>query len=330
MASQDRVRRLVRLIELLGSGRVCPAHELASLCGVSRRTIFRDLGTLRESGLPVRFDEARRGFRLDRPSFLRSTDFTTPEVLSLLVLCEGLGDDETGIPFQTAARSAAVKLLSTLSPTLREYVGEAIERVDVRLGAINPLDDARPIYDLLTQALRERRQVRIRYGSLTEWQEIMTLLSPYRLLFHTRSWYVVGRSSVHKAVRTFNLGRVRHAELLDSQYVVPPRFSLDRHLGDAWGLIREKDDRHEVVVRFRPMVAHNVAEVQWHRTQRLTWNDDGTLDFSATVDGLREIVWWVLGYGREAEVLHPAKLRSMLRRHADDMCVIYGGDPPEA
>jgi len=318
----------VRLIDLLAAGRAYDAADLAGLCGVSRRTLFRDLATLRESGLAVRFDDARRGFLLDRPPYLRPTDFSLAEALSLLVLCDRLGGTEGGIAFHAPARSAALKLLSGLPPRLREHVGELSERHDVRLDAVNPLDDAGAHYATIAKGLHERRRIRIRYDSYSDRKVIATALSPYRLLFRTRSWYAVGRSSLHRAVRTFNLGRVRESTLLGSTFEPPPRFSLDRHFGNAWSFIRDRGERHEVVVRFRPLVARNVADVVWHKTQKLRWNDDGTLDFAVTVDGLREIVWWVLGYGKEAEVLRPAKLRDMIRGHLAAMTAAYGAEPP--
>jgi proteasome accessory factor B len=327
MASQARLRRLIRLIDLLGAGRAYRAEELARLCGVSRRTIFRDLATLRDSGLSIWSDEDRQGFLLDRPSYLKPVDLTVPEALSMLVLCDKLAESRNGIPLQSAARSAALKILTLLPLRLRRYV-EVVEQVHLRVGPVNPLQGASSTYDLLTRAFDERRQVRIRYDSFFEKKEIRTLLSPYRLLFHTRSWYVVGRSSLHRAVRTFNLGRVLHAELAESHYEVPPRFTLERYFGNAWSIIRDRGDRHEVTIRFRPMVARNVAEVQWHRTQRLSWNDDGTLDFTATVEGLREIVWWVLRYGKEATVLRPAKLRTMVREQVAAIAGLYGEAEP--
>jgi proteasome accessory factor B len=323
VAPQARILRLVRLIDTLAAGRAYSAPDLARLCGVSRRTTFRDLRTLRDSGLDVRFDEDRRGFRLERPGYLKPVDFTTSEALALLVLCDKLAESRTGgIPLQSAARAAALKVLSLLPPRLRRYV-EVAEQVHLRVGPVNPLPGAASIYDLMTQAIDHRRRIRIRYDSFFEQAVIRTLLSPYRLLFHTRSWYVVGRSSLHRAVRTFNLGRVLDAEPTDSAFEIPPRFSLERYFGDAWSIIRDRGDRHEVVIRFQPLVARNVAEVQWHRTQRLAWNDDGTLDFSATVEGLREIVWWVLRYGKEATVLRPPKLRLMVRAHAEAIAAMY-------
>ncbi|MFO1022104.1 MAG: hypothetical protein U0903_15640 [Planctomycetales bacterium] len=33
------------------------------------------------------------------------------------------------------------------------------------------------------------------------------------------------------------------------------------------------------MIRFQPLVAQNVAEVTWHKTQEIVWNKDGTIDY---------------------------------------------------
>ena len=329
MSSADRIKRLMRLVVLLQSGRAYNTKQLAEQCRVTRRTIFRDLKTLEQSGYHVHYNHERQGFSLPAPTFLPPTDFTLDETLSLLLLSHELGHEERGIPFQQPARSAALKLLSNLPRHLREYVGELTRSISVRLDSRSPLDQSQPHYELLMQALVHRRQVRIRYHSLTEEDggEISTLLSPYRMVFLRRSWYVIGRSSLHREVRTFNVGRIRQAELLDSSYRIPPRFSLDRYLGNAWFLIREPGKRYHVTVRFQKLVAQNVAEVQWHKTQQVHWNGDGTLDFHVEVDSLKEIIWWILGYGDQAEVLQPKELREQVKQRVAAMYEIYNQPP---
>ena len=322
MASVERIQRLLQVVALLQSGRSLNSKEIADASGVSRRTVFRDLAVLQESGIQIRYDVERQTYSLPAQTFLPPTDFTLDETLSLLVLCHGMGKTN-GLPFHRAARSAAVKLLSSLPGHLREFLGEMTELVSIQLDPRNPLTESEQHYDNIMRGLSKHRQVRIRYKSLTEWKEISTCLSPYRVVFHRRSWYAIGRSSLHREVRTFNIGRILRSEVLDSAYRIPPRFSLERYLGNAWSLIPEKGKPHTVVIRFRKQVAYNVAEVQWHKTQRIIWNDDESLDFHVTVDGLGEILWWVLGYGDQAEVLQPPQLRKMIAEHVENMRETY-------
>lgn len=324
MNGATKIGRMLQLIELLQSGRTYNTRELAELTGISRRQMFRDLKALQDSGIPLLYDQQRQGYWLAASTYLPPTDLTLDETLSLLILANNLGRSEAGVPFQSAAQSAAAKLMGNLPGRLRGHLGDLAAAVDVQLDSHHPHPAGRSAYEQLLQAIQNRRRVRIVYGSLFEGAELQTLLSPYRLFFRRRAWYVVGRSSVHRAVRTFHLGRIRTLEPTSDRYEIPVRFSLDRYLGNAWHLVREPQRRANVVVRFQPKVASNVAEVTWHKTQSMAWNADGTLDFRVTVDGLSEISWWILGYGDQAEVLAPEELRVAIAGHAARLAELYG------
>ena len=169
--------------------------------------------------------------------------------------------------------------------------------------------------------------VPIEYDSLTEWERITTKLRVYQLLFSKHSWYAIGRSSLHGEVRTFNVSRIVSLEMLSDVYSMPNGFSLERHFRNAWYFIPGPGPDDNVVIRFQPLVARNVAEVLWHKTQRLKFQDDGTLLFHARVSAINEIVWWILGYGDQAEVLQPLKLRRLVAHRARVMVERYDGKP---
>jgi len=307
---------------MLQAGRGYNAEALAQACEVSRRTIFRDLDALRQSGVPLLYDDQKQRYHIPGTYFLPPTNFTPEEVLALIVLCHDLGD-RAQLPFFEPARTAALKLASNLPDRLREHLRAAGDALRINLAPTNPLAGQKPVYEQLLEAITGRRSVRICYHGPTE-DRISTRVHPYRLLFSRRSWYLIGRSSLHRSTRTFNVGRIRSLELLEDGYQIPRGFSVERYLRNAWHMIPEPGPDKEVVVRFSRLVAQNVAEVGWHKTQRLVFNEDGTLDFHVTVSGLREISWWILGYGSQAEVLRPPELRRILAGHAARLVEMYG------
>lgn len=327
MPADRRLRRLLRCLDVLQSGRTLTSAALAVECAVSRRTVFRDLASLQAAGVPIVYDQDRQGYHLPQRTTLLKEELTVEEVFSLLVLCQQLGDVDTGLPFQSAARNAAHKIVKQLPPPLREVAEQSIDSFVIRLDPHHPLDTSEIIYRQLTQALLERRNARIQYLSFFDGQMISTLISPYRFVYSRRAWYVIGRSSLHRSVRTFHLGRIQSVEIISSEYRIPPRFSLKRYFGLAWHLIRIPHERNEVVVHFRPPVAGNVAEVRWHSTQTLKWLDGGVLEWRGTVEGLQEIAWWILGYGRHATVVSPPALRAIVREHALAMAAEYFETP---
>lgn len=96
---------------------------------VSVRTIERDLDALRQSGVPV-WSEAGRcgGYGLDRDRTLPPLALTPAEALAITVTLRAAGES----PFAEAAQSAALKLLGSLPPQVRqreEALAAAIYRV---------------------------------------------------------------------------------------------------------------------------------------------------------------------------------------------------------
>jgi proteasome accessory factor B len=95
-------------------------------------------------------------------------------------------------------------------------------------------------------------------------------------------------------------------------------FNLYDYLGRAWSMIPE-GRVYDIKLRFLPKVANNVAEVQWHSTQKVTHNEDGSAAVEFCVDGLGEITWWILGYGDQVQVLAPKTLRNKVVEVAKNM-----------
>jgi proteasome accessory factor B len=283
------------------------------------------LETLRLAGVPLEFDRQAQRFSIPSRAFLPPTDFTTEETLSLLALATEMGRDKR-LPFYEAAYTAALKLEANLPAPLRQQLGQLRRTSKIRLNQVGHLAGKTETYQALLRSIESGRVVRIEYESYTEWERITTKLRPYQLLFSRRSWYVIGRSSLHREVRMFNVARILSIKRLSERFAIPRSFDLDRYLGNAWHLIPGTGRDSHVVVRFRPLVAGNVAEVIWHKTQRTKILPDGSLEFRATVSGLNEICWWILGYGDQAEVLQPARLRRLLAQRAQSMAAMYNGN----
>jgi predicted DNA-binding transcriptional regulator YafY len=326
MGSIARIRRLLLLLDTLQTGRIYNTQQLADLSQVSRRTMFRDIRTLQESGLHILYDEQRQGYQLVGNRFMAPTDLTLEEALSLIIVCENLGRSNSGLPFTEPARSAVLKLHNTLPPKLRAYVTSLVDGTAIKIDAITDLTKVRTQFITIRDAMGENSSVRIQYQSYAEQKVITTLLSTYRLMFSRHSWYAIGRSSVHRDIRTFNISRVLEAEVVPGKtYEIPPRFSIERYLGNAWQMIRQKPYDIPVKIHFSPLVARNVAEVNWHKTQKLKFLDNGSLEYQVTVDGLDEISWWIMGYGAEASVIEPPELKQKMTEHAKRMFQQYAG-----
>lgn len=305
-----RVSRIVQILTTLQAGKNCTVDDLAKTFGTSRRTIFRDLKELQHIGVPYRYDSKNGGYTIDPEFFLPPIDLNLQEALSLLLLVYKVSN-QMQLPFKNSALLAALKIENNLPGKIRRYCNTSLRNVSARLNPQAPMRLLDNTFEQLQKAIEKKRKVHLRYHSLFEGKSIELDLEPYHLLYNQRAWYILGLSSLHKTIRTLKLSRIKELCLLDKCFVDGEHFDLADYLGRAWSMIPEGRIYH-IKLRFLPKVASNVAEVQWHSTQKVTCNDDGSVIVEFRVDGLGEISWWLLGYGDQVQVIAPQILRNKI------------------
>lgn len=319
----SRISRVVRILTALQSGRDYTADDLAKMFGISRRTIFRDLKELQAIGVPYRYDSKTGGYSIDPEYFLPPIDLSLQEALSLLLVVHK-ASSHMQVPFRNSALLAALKIENNLPVKIRNYCNTTLQNISTRMSAQAPLKLLDKIFGELQRAIFKKHKVCIQYGSLYEGEVIEVELDPYHLMYARRAWYVMGFSGMHKSIRTFKLNRIKELKTLDKCFVNEKGFDLYEYFGKAWSMIPE-GRIYNVSLRFLPRVAHNVSEVQWHSTQEIQYNKDGSVTIDFRVDGLGEISWWVLGYGDQVQVLGPKALRKTVSKMAENIIKLNKG-----
>lgn len=143
-------------------------------------------------------------------------------------------------------------------------------------------------------------------------------VDPYHGVRFEGDWYVVGFCHLRQAVRTFSLARITAVRQLEERFIVPADFDFSKlcgsHFGVHWG-----EEEVEVRILFAPSVADYVRERQWHPSQTMEEQADGSLILTLTVNHLLELKRWILSWGDGAQVLEPPDLADTIRRTAQRM-----------
>lgn len=319
--------RLLRIVTLLQTRQHYNVPALAQELGVSQRTVHRDLNALELAKVPYHYDPETKGYSISGDFFLPPVQLTLSEAMALSVLASQLARQKQ-IPFVENAWQAVLKIESPLPIAIRQELSASSENLFIQCARTCPQDGAAGHYDILNRAIAQKRKVRCIYegGSDAESGEEF-FFRPYALFFGQRAWYVVGYSERRRDERCLKLNRLKQCGPTDRPYMIPDGWDLETHLGKAWRMIRG-DTRYRVVIHFDNTFARTMAETLWHPTQKIIWRADGSCLFECEVDGLSEIVWWVLGYGPHAQVLEPPALRDQVKELAQAMCARYGNRSP--
>lgn len=310
----------MQILTALQSAKGYSVGGLAKIFGTSRRTIFRDLKELQTLGVPYRYDAKAGSYIIDPEFFLPPIGLNLQEALSLLLLVHK-ARSQIQLPFKNSALLAALKIENNLPVKIRQYCNTALRSISTRVVPQAPMNLLDKTFAQLQKAIAKEHKVNLLYHSLFEGKDIALELSPYHLLYNQRAWYVLGRSSLHKSIRTFKLNRIRELTILDKCFLDGEDFDLADYLGRAWSMIPE-GRIYNIKLRFLAKVAENVAEVQWHSTQKVQRNSDGSATIEFRIDGLGEITWWILGYGDQVLVLAPKALRQRVLQAAKNMIAL--------
>lgn len=309
-----RLRRIEhRLYNALAGLRVV---DLAEYCGVDRRTIYRDLLTLDEMGVPVWEHEGRYG--INRESYLSTVRLNLNEAIALFFAARLLAhhSDEHNPHVVSALSKLAAGLPDT---TISSHLASAADVIRAR-----PLRaDYVRVLEVITRAWADKRKINMHYraasGKTTE-----RVICPYFLEVSRSepSSYVIGYDDLRGALRTFKIERIASAELLDETYTIPDDFDPYVHLAASWSVMDEAEV--DVRLRFSPLVTQRVQESVWHHSQKIVDLADGGCELTMRVGGIKEVRAWVLGWGGDVEVLAPPELRADVCEHTRRMVACYG------
>ena len=208
-----RLSRLLQIRGMLSTAVPVNIDTLASRFQVAARTIYRDLNTLIEAGVPITYDETRRGYVLTCPS-PKPVHVTQAQVLGVLLML-------ASAPVQTFPSPAAsvLKLLPKLIDGLcfeqRRELRAVIDTLPMaELGKHASCATSQNLGRLL-EAIMHQQDMRLNYRVAPNEPPISTRISaPYRLNFIDGNWCIEARSSLHRCRRQFSLNQFVTMETL--------------------------------------------------------------------------------------------------------------------
>lgn len=305
----DRLARLLRMLQLLlGRGR-WNYRAIAAEQECSERTVHRDREVLQLAGIPVDYEEDDKCLRIRQDFRFPSVNVTEDEAIG-----QGTAAAITtgpGLDINDGARPVTQKLAATSKEDLAQILADAEQLVAVIDLKLADHSRHRDIIRTVQWALVKSKQLTGTYRSPHEPDEVKLHLHPYRLCLCKQAWYLIARPDGDDAPRTYRVARFKTLRMLDANAQVPQNFDLKEYFGNAWAVYRGEQS-YAVDILFTKEAAATVTEGIWHHTQKVRKNKDGSVTLTFQVDGLNEIVRWVLGWGSRARVIQPPELRDLI------------------
>lgn len=214
---KPRLARLTAIITQLQSGRLVTARSLARQHGVSIRTIYRDIRTLEQSGVPIVTEEGK-GYSLVEGYKLPPVMFSEAEA-NALVTAEQLILQNRDQSLAEQYRSAITKIKSVLKYTQQEKTELLTERLQIR----TPRSANKTSYHLmnLQSAITNYQVVELDYVSL-QGERSQRAVEPFALYSTQENWIMVAFCRLRKDFRAFRLDCIQSLRITDQPFEPHP------------------------------------------------------------------------------------------------------------
>ncbi|MDH3892048.1 MAG: YafY family transcriptional regulator [candidate division Zixibacteria bacterium] len=297
--------RLLHILNLLRARRNMTAGRLAVECGVTERSIYRDILALSEANIPIYYDN---GYKLASDSFLPPLNFDYDEYQFLKTATESTPLRTTD-KYGAMAKRVQAKIEACLSDAVRKHSRFTPVAMHVDIPMTLEQERSELFYGDIEEAATNSRCLRISYDSIESGQT-ERVVEPYFIIFRGRAFYFVAYCRLRSQVRTFRLDRVSEVQPTEELFRRREDICAETYFDGSWRVF--SGEPVKVVIRFSGAAARVVSMGNHHSDELIESADDGTIVYTVTCRGLQEIQRWILGFGREAEVIAPDELRNEL------------------
>ena len=283
-----------------------PGQSLESVLkifGISRSQFYKDKDALASLGFCFEYRKGS-GFRITEDRLTPLHDLSLSDRVILLFALEYLSTSGDGL---LAAKAIEVgrKLTSGLESPFREQLLQCFDsEVTEKTYGVKP-----EIFLALTDAVKEGRRIRMLYLRSGTWTESWREVDPRRIYLRQRALYLYARTvdETPPAWKVFRLNRIK--EIQPTGICLPPSPNDDdgfceRQKNAFQAFLGETPK--SVTIRFTGEAIPYIRECQWHESQRLEEQPDGSLLLTVSVAEPQEVVRWARQFGENAIVVSMA------------------------
>ena len=311
-----KMDRLLAIVMLLLNRKRVSARELADRFEVSLRTVYRDIETICQAGIPIVSHPGQTGgyeimerYRLERQYL--SMDELQSIVIALRGMRGPMGERHIG--------GLLDKVGAMLAKSERERMHEAGERVVIDLNPWREDRGERERLRRLRDAIESRRVVEFTYTRIGGEQS-RRQCEPAMVVLKGYVWYLYGYCRLRNDYRVFRLSRIKSLVELGETFERRPESlpvpTLEWGRGPGSGLQHVK-----LVLQFEPEARAQAEDA--YEQERIEELPDGRIVVRAEQPDEPWLYGWLLGFGAGVKVLEPAEVARKLKAAAERIVNLY-------
>ncbi|PCK21205.1 transcriptional regulator [Bacillus pumilus] len=293
-----KIDRILSIVMLLISKKQVQAKDLAELHEVSVRTIYRDIDTINQAGIPVVTTQgAGGGISLVEDYRLEKKLFTDDDIELILTALESM---TSAYSFKESKH--VLKKIKSLIPS-ETAENEKQHHVFIDLSTWGKDSHAEKKLQLIHTAASAHQYIQFTYRN-AKGETISRKVEPYTLVLKGRHWYLYAFCCVKKAFRLFKLTRM--TDLITMPGCFPPKRikNEEKPWNDSWN---EEPSVSTLTLRLTEASVGRVKE--WVDENELILSSDGTYLATLTLPKDDWLYSFLFHLGPDVDIISPQHVR---------------------
>jgi predicted DNA-binding transcriptional regulator YafY len=311
----NRLDRLSAILIQLQSKKIVKSQEIAERFNISLRTVYRDIQSLEEAGVPI-LGEAGVGYSMMEGYRLPPVMFTKEEATTFLMAEKIL--EKYADPYNVSLfKSALYKVKAVLRTDEKDFISGIDEKIAVLNYANRNGVDPHPVsLHTILAAINEKKVLSIAYSGIYANEVSHRCIEPVGIYLQNTNWYLIAWCRLRNAYRNFKVDRIQRQEITSESFHT-------KHLSLAAFLQQTSSAQQldTVILRIHKTVSRYIVTEKYYYgfvSEEIVGEEIQMTFLTASLEGIAR---WFLMFGDKAIIIEPLALKEKIARLIHDISV---------
>lgn len=166
------------------------------------------------------------------------------------------------------------------------------------------------IVSVIRQGIKENRKIKAEYKNKTR------ILEPLGLIYGEKVHLIAREEAKGQGEYNYVLNKVNDIEILTEKFD-PKGFDLQTYSKQSFGVYF--GEIYDVKLKFIPEAAEDVLNYNFHPTQKVKLQPDGSVIVTFKASGDKHIIWNLFKWGYAVEILAPQELKRKYKEYLEEV-----------
>ncbi|PXV66772.1 putative DNA-binding transcriptional regulator YafY [Dysgonomonas alginatilytica] len=312
----NRLERISSILVQLQSRSVITAQQIADRFDISLRTVYRDIRTLEEAGIPI-IGNVGIGYSLVDGYKLPPLMFTREEAIAFLT-AEKFIEKMSDLQNVQSYKSGMSKIKAVLKYIEKDYLSDVEDNISI----LGKSDTGRELPTAITQcilkSISEQKVMRIIYFTNENMSE--RDVEPIGCFYSQINWYMVAFCRLRNDYRSFRIDKISSFALTDEPFS-KEHLSLPQYIEKY----RLQKDIYEVIIRVKNSDLITINDYKYYHGWLKEEVEGDYTDIHFRIFNLEHFARWYLSFADIANIIKPDILKEKVKDQINSLLNKYSG-----